>query len=140
MHLTGETKAQFLDLLRSGHNLASASSQIGATLAEIERRRKRKPKFNEEIDAAIDDANMKLARVIDQKRARAVLSRMDRRYEARERARQQELAAAQRRTDRVVAKCNRLIAAVEMRPPTPQELVAELNRWKMEVPSSGASR
>jgi hypothetical protein len=79
MKMTADMKAKFLDLLRSGHNVASAAHHIGTTIGKIERRRRRLPAFDAEIEDALRQADRKLLAVLDQKRAKAIISRMDRR-------------------------------------------------------------
>jgi hypothetical protein len=112
MHLTPETEARFLELLRSGYSVALACASIGTTLDKIARRRTRLPSFNEAVKAALQVADQRLRRVLDQRRTRAILARLDQQATRRQIDREKQLAEAQRRTAQTVARCSALERAV----------------------------
>jgi hypothetical protein len=102
----------FLELLRRGHNEASACKHINYDLGQLGRKKRTDPQFRTQVKQAIDEANHRLLQVLGQDRARRVLARLDRQARQRQVIRERELAQAQRRTAQTVAACNAMETAV----------------------------
>jgi hypothetical protein len=99
-------------MIRSGWNEAGACQQLNYDLAQLARKKRVDRTFAAEVKAAKEAADQRLRRVLDQRRTRTALIRLDKQLESRERDRQREYARNQERTARVVEKCAALERAV----------------------------